>query len=902
MSVVLVHPTILPLLTKVIDFTNFMVFERKSCCNFRLHFNRSISNNKTQHMNRSVALALATSFLFCSFLVFAQGNPPQSGTGTVTPPSFPGSGRSSSSGPRPYSEIITSKAKTDKGLLVTHRVEDKYYFEIPDSLLNREILIVNRISKAPAGARAGFLGYAGDQISENVITFERGPNNKLFLRSISYQEVGKDSAGMYQSVRNSNLQPIAASFDIKALAMDSVTKAKGSVIEMTDYIMGDNDILFFDARVKRALGITSYQRENSYITDVRSFTKNVEVRTVKTYIRTPSSSLGSSATPSISFGPATGTPTTFELNSSMVLLPGIAMKPRYFDPRVGFFATSYTDFDANPQGVEQIKMITRWRLEPKPEDVEKYLKGELVEPQKQIVYYIDPATPRKWVSYLIQGVNDWNVAFEKAGWKNAITARVAPTDDSSWSLEGAGYSAIVYKPSDVANASGPNVHDPRSGEILESHINWYHNVMNLVRDWYIVQTAAVDPRARSLRFPDSLMGQLIRFVSSHEVGHTLGLRHNYGSSSTVPVENLRNKAWVEANGHTPSIMDYARFNYVAQPEDNISEKGLFPRIGDYDKWAIEWGYRWMPQAKTPEDEVPLLNKMTIEKLKDKRYWFGTEIDFDDPRGQNEDLGDNAAKASGYGIKNLQRIIAKLPEWTKEPNKDYSGLNEIYGQVVSQFNRYMGHVAKSIGGIYTTPKTVEQSGTVVEFVPEAKQKEAMLFLQQQLFKTPKWIVDNNISNYIGTNKLTTIGNIQNNILSRLISNNTFNKLFRFEAEGKNAYTAAKMLTDLRRGIWSELTTHQSIDIYRRSLQKSFVESLNKIVSPEPGGTFVLTPLGFSASASTSKTSDAISIAKAQLRSLASDIRTALPAYKDAASRAHLQDELDRIAQALNPPRQ
>ena len=371
----------------------------------------------------------------------------------------------------------------------------------------------------------------------------------------------------------------------------------------------------------------------------------------------------------------------------MVLLPKVPMKPRYFDPRVGYFATGYTDFDANPQGIEEIRMITRWRLEPKPEDVEKYKRGELVEPQKQIVYYIDPATPRKWVPYLIQGVNDWNVAFEKAGFKNAITAKVAPVNDPTWSLEDASHSAIVYKPSDVANASGPHVHDPRSGEILESHINWYHNVMNLVRDWYFIQTAAVDPEARTLRFPDSLMGQLIRFVSSHEVGHTLGLRHNWGSSSTVPVENLRNKAWVEANGHTPSIMDYARFNYVAQPEDNISEKGLFPRIGDYDKWAIEWGYKWMPDANTPEDEVPILNKMTMEKLKDKRYWFGTETDQDDPRGQNEDLGDNAMKASAYGIKNLQRILVKLPEWTKEANKDYSSLNEMYQQLVAVWQIY-----------------------------------------------------------------------------------------------------------------------------------------------------------------------------------------------------------------------
>jgi hypothetical protein len=844
-------------------------------------------------LNRRVAVAVATGFLLSSTLSYGQGNRGQNSR-TTPPAGTPAAPRPASTGPKPYAEVITPKAVTDRGLFTTHKVEDKYYFEISDSMLGREILVVNRIAKAPAGDRAGFLGYAGDQISENVISFEKGPNNKIFLRTISHQEVGTDSSGMYQSVRNSNLQPINAAFDIKAFHNDSVFHSNSYVIDVTDYIMGDNDVLFFDARIKRALGLTQYQKDNSYIETIKAFPKNVEIRTIKTFMRTAPPRPGQPASPM----PQAGSPSTFELNSSMVLLPDVAMKPRLFDPRVGYFATGYTDFDLNPQGIEEVRMITRWRLEPKPEDVDRYLRGELVEPKKQIVYYIDPATPRKWVPYLIDGVNDWNVAFEKAGFKNAIVAKLAPVNDPAWNLEGAGFSAIVYKPSDVANASGPHVHDPRSGEILESHINWYHNVMNLVRDWYFVQTAAVDPRARSLRFPDSLMGQLIRFVSSHEVGHTLGLRHNYGSSSTIPVENLRNKAWVEANGHTPSIMDYARFNYVAQPEDSISDKGLFPRIGEYDKWAIQWGYKWTPPSVSPQEEVAMLNKMTIEKLKDKRYWFGTESDPDDPRAQNEDLGDNAMLASSYGIKNLKTIVSHLPQWTSEPNKDYSGLNELYGQVVTQFNRYMGHVTKNIGGIQTTPKMVEQPGVVVEFVPEAKQKEAMQFLQQQLFKTPMWIVDNKISEYTGSNKLTTISNIQNGILNRLISNNTFNKLFRFEAESKNAYTATEMLTDLRKGIWSELAARKPVDIYRRSLQKAFVESLDKIVNPKPAPT-TGQPSFASASSAYNETSDAISIAKAQLKMLASEIRAALPAYKDASSRAHLQDVLDRIDTSLNP---
>src|SRR4030095_12061384 len=364
---------------------------------------------------------------------------------------------------------------------------------------------------------------------------------------------------------------------------------------------------------------------------------------------------------------------TFELNSSIVLLPKNPMRPRYYDDRVAYFTTEFTDFDADPQGVKDISIITRWRLEPKDEDMEKFRRGELVEPKKPIIYYIDPTTPEKWVPYLIQGVNDWQKAFEKAGFKNAIMAKRAPTkaEDSTWSLEDARNSAMVYKPSDIPNATGPHVHDPRSGEIIESHINWYHNVMRLLRNWYMIQASPSDSRSHKMVFDDELMGQLIRFVSSHEVGHTLGLPHNFGSSSGVPVENLRNKAWVEANGHTPSIMDYARFNYVAQPEDNIGPAGIYPRIGEYDKWAIEWGYRLIPEAATPEAEIPILDKWIEAKANDKRYYYGRQGQPDDPRDQSEAIGDNAMKASAYGIKNLQRIVPNLIDWTKTPNDAYT---------------------------------------------------------------------------------------------------------------------------------------------------------------------------------------------------------------------------------------
>ncbi len=842
--------------------------------------------------NRFLSLTLLITIL--SLTVTAQKKqPPTPAQPANTTPKAPAVPKS---GPKPYNEVITNKASTDAGLFLIHKLDDKYFLEIPDSILNRDILVVNRISKAAAGMRNFFVGYAGDMIGSNVIRFENGPNHKLFLKKVSFDEISKDSTQpMFRAVNNSNVLPIVASFDIQSLATDST----GTVIDFTSYISGDNDVLFFSTNAKTAFQVGSYQSDKSYILDIKSYPLNVEIKTVKTYSKagTPpvQGRTTSNSSQSIMY--------TIELNSSLVLLPRTPARQRFFDPRVGYFARSYTDFDANPQGVKEVSIIVRWKLEPKTEDIEKYMRGELVEPKKQIVYYIDPATPKKWVPYLIQGVNDWQAAFEKAGFKNAIIAKLAPTsqEDSTWSLEDARYSAIVYKPSIIANASGPNVHDPRSGEILESHINWYHNVMTLLRKWYFVQCAPTDPRARKMTFDDELMGQLIRFVSSHEVGHTLGLRHNFGSSSTVPVENLRNKQWVEAHGHTPSIMDYARFNYVAQPEDNIDETGLFPRIGDYDKWAIEWGYRWYPEAKTPEDETPILNKLTIEKLKDKRLWFGTETNPDDPRSQNEDLGDNAMLAGAYGIKNLQRIIPNLIEWTKEPDKDYENLSDMYSEVTTQFGRYLGHVAKNIGGIYETPKFVEQPGVVYEFVPASRQKEAMAFLNKQLFTTPAWLINNEILNRIGNTGISVISQRQDAILNRLINTTTISKLLSMEAEenGK-AYRATDMLTDLSTGIWSELKSRKPIDIYRRNLQKAYVERIRQIVNP-PNTSFggIFFSIGSPAAMTDTKKSDIISVLKGNLREIRAEIKSAYPGIDDKMTKYHLQDLADRIDQILNP---
>jgi len=841
------------------------------------------------YCNKKISLA----FLAQSFALFVTAQQPPS-----IPPAGAGATAPSAAkpGPKPYKDVITDKAKTSKGLFIVHKVDDKYYFELPNKLLGRDILIINRVSKSSVESPKAFGGYAGDQIAENVIRFEKGPNNKIFLKNISYNVNPDSSKAMYRSVMNSNIQPIALAFDTKAYAPDSL--GGGAVIDITDNITADNEIFGFAGFAKSQFMVGGFQPDKSYIVSVRPYPTNVEITTVKTFSKS-----GGSPSPGLPPSPPSQATVTLEMNSSLLILPEKPMKQRYEDNRVGFFSSGYTDYDANPQGVKDINFINRWRLEPKPEDMEKYKRGELVEPAKPIVYYIDPTTPKKWVPYLIQGINDWQGAFEKAGFKNAIMGKEAPTkeQDSTWSLEDARNSAIIYKPSAVENAYGPSTVDPRSGEIMESHIGWFHNVMKLLRDWYMIQAGAIDPRARKMVFDDELMGQLIRFVSSHEVGHTLGLPHNFGSSSGVPVENLRNKAWVEANGHTPSIMDYARFNYVAQPEDNISAAGIYPRIGEYDKWSIEWGYKLIPDVETPEAEVPILDKWVEAKANDKRYYFGRQGQPDDPRDQSECIGDNAMKASAYGIKNLQRILPNLINWTKEPNEDYGGLSEVYDQLTGQFRRYIGHVCYNFGGVYETLKKNNQAGNVYEYVSKETQKEAADFISKQVFTTPTWLISRDIASKTGVNSTTTILSIQEGALNRMLSTATMNKMLNAEAAlGSQAYTVNDLLSDLRQSVFTELVTKKPIDLYRRNLQKSYVERLGSIINPpaaQQGGlTFTF---GNATPVMDTKKSDILSYLKGHARELKAAIDAAAAGATDKATKYHLQDLSDRLRKTLDP---
>lgn len=785
---------------------------------------------------------------------------------------------------QPFEKVITSKAVSDEGIITVHKVEDKYYFEIPDKALKKEFLVVTRLTKAGAEMRMGTVGYAGDQISQNVISFEKGPNDKVFLRSISYVDYAKDStSAMYKTVMRNNVNSIEQAFDIKAFGKEK----NSTVIDVTDFINADNDVVSFDTRFKKGFRVGAFQKDKSFVNFVKSFPTNIEINTTKTYNRSAGEASPIPGAPK----PEVSGNYTVEVNSSIILLPENKMQARYFDPRVGYFTVGYTDFDENPQGVERVSLVKRWRLEPKAKDLEKYKRGELVEPEKPIVFYIDPLTPKKWIPYLIQGVNDWQKAFEKAGFKNAIYAKVPNAkEDPEWSLEDARFSAIVYKPSDVPNASGPSIADPRTGEILESHINWYHNVMKLLNDWYFVQASPNDPRARKVDFDDELMGQLIRFVSSHEVGHTLGLRHNFGSSSTVPVENLRNKAWLKANGHTPSIMDYARFNYVAQPEDNVGEAGLMPRIGDYDDWAIEWGYRRFYNYNSPEKEKAHLNKWVMEKLQNPRLWFGTETNPYDPRSQSEQVGDNPMLAGKYGVKNLQRIMENIEAWSTKPNEDYSSLNNRFTQISGQFARYLGHVSKYIGGVKETPKMVEQKGAIYELVSKSEQKEALKFLSENVFTTPNWLLKTSVLTKIDKSPVEVVENLQKTVLNRVLSEGVLNKLYEGESLDANAYAVYDYLQDIKNSVFAELKSSSKIDIYRRNLQKNFVETLiarTQASKPSTGRN----------AETVSDNSDVKSLTRGVLREIKADASKNAQNAQDAVTKYHLEDLVYRIDKAL-----
>jgi len=716
-----------------------------------------------------------------------------------------------------------------QGLFSVAQNEKDWYLEIPDSLLGRRFLAITRFVSNTPGARE----YGGEEVNESMLYWEKAVNGNLLLRSDVLSIAGAAGDAIDKAVKVSAENPIVASFKPEKKASEGTTRIKANSL-----FEGDTQVFSFDPRTKKQYNLGGIKADASFITSARTYPINTEVTVTKTYSYNQPAGNGSGplASGTLPAGRETGV-VTVVLNTSMILLPEVPMQQRYFDARVGYFANGYRLFTDEQQGVENIRFITRWRLEARPEDVEKQKRGELVEPVKPIVYYIDPATPKQWRKYLIAGVNDWQAAFEQAGWKNAIRAEEWPEDNPDMSLEDARFSVIRYLASPVANAYGPNVHDPRSGEIIESHIGWYHNVMTLVHDWYQVQAGAIDPRARFIKYDEELMGDLIRFVSSHEVGHTLGLRHNKGSSSFTPVEKLRDKAWVEANGHTVSIMDYARFNYVAQPEDNISKEGIYPRINLYDKWAIEYGYKPTYISDAKEDHL-WWNKEIVARLEaEPRLWFGGEGNDQDPRAQSEDLGDDAVAASEYGILNLQRIIGQLPEWNTEEANMFTNLDRMYDAVVAQYGRYMGHVAQNIGGRYITNRSVEQPGPKYQPVPREHQKKCLAFLNERVFTRPAWLVEQPYIFTLTDNPDKQLYPLVNNVVSAslLVSLDRMDRMDQFARADASNYSAQEYLKDLHGMIFTELDKGKKVDSYRRFLQTRFVTVALEVVNSARGKT-------------------------------------------------------------------
>ena len=713
-----------------------------------------------------------------------------------------------------YEEIITKDAITDDGLFKVHKVKDKYYYEIADSLLGRDMLMVTRIVKM-----ATELPLNRHKMSEQVLKWEKFDNN-IFLKQASYSKFANDSLPISIAVSNSNFEPIISSFKIAVENKEN----NSHVIDVTSLYKSDIKIFGFPQSSRKGYKITSLDSKLSFIESIRSFPLNIETKHIKTY-KSSNSRNGQ---------------ISMVLNNSMILLPKEPMKRRYFDQRVGWFTSAQTDYGIDNQEAETVRYLDRWRLEIKDEDIDKFKNGELVEPKKPIVYYLDPATPEKWRKYLKDGIEDWNVAFEAAGFKNAVIVKYPPTkeEDPDWSPEDVRYSTVRYLASPSLNANGPHVSDPRSGEIIESDINWYHNVMKLLRNWYFVQTAAVNPDSRGVEFKYEVMGELIRFVSSHEFGHTIGLPHNMGSSSAYPVDSLRSATFTKKYGTSPSIMDYARFNYVAQPGDEgvalMPSQWNTPNVGVYDIYSVKWGYKPILDVSV-EEEKSILKSWIMEKANDLKYRFGSAGI--DPSSQTEDLGDDAVKASEYGIANLKRIMPKLMEWTTKDGETYNELGYMYGQVLGQFGRYMGHVSNNIGGIYQYYKTSDQDGAVYTHVKKSRQQNCMNFLHSQLFETPKWMINKEILNKIEFAGITNrIRSTQSRTLNSLLDFGKMARLIENEAiNGKNAYSLIEMMTDLRKGIFNEVYKNKTIDVYRRNLQLAYLDRISYLMSNEQGST-------------------------------------------------------------------
>jgi hypothetical protein len=811
--------------------------------------------------------AVALSLAMASYGTFAQ-DPPQD------PPAGGGRGQQSREPQiRPYERVITSEAKTDDGLFKVHRIGDRLYYEIPQNMLGREMLWVSQIKRTTLGA-----GYGGQAAGNRVVKWERR-GDRILLRSVSYEVVADPSSPIAKAVEAANNNPIIMAFNVEA------EKDGNAVIDVTRLFT--TDVPEFSGRTR--VGARTFDTSRSFVDRAVSFPENIEVEATHTYNNPPAENAGRGGAPAPGGGRGRGQTLrpgshTVVMHYSMVLLPEKPMMPRLYDHRVGYFSTAKYDYSLDEHRATQRRYITRWRLEKKDPN------AALSEPVKPITYYIDPATPKKWVPYLKAGVESWNVAFEAAGFKNAVVAREAPTpeEDPDWSPEDARYSVIRWLPSTIENASGPHIHDPRTGEILETDIQFYHNVMNLARNWYFVQVAPLDPRAQKLPLPDDLMGKLIQYVAAHEVGHTLGFQHNMKASSMYTLAQVRDPKWVKENGHTPTLMDYSRFNYVAQPEDKIAVEDLIPKIGPYDKWATMWGYKPIPGAKTPDDEKKTLDEWARQQ--DQTPWlrFSTQGSAGtDPGELTEAVGDeDAVQATTLGMKNLERVAnILLSATTTRPGEPYDDLEEVYGRMLGQWALEMNHVAAIVGGYNSQQKHIGQNGVRFNLIPKAKQQGAVAYLVNNAFHAPKWALNPEILRRIEpVGVLDRIESAQTRVLNSLLSSARINRLVEQEAiDGPAAYAPLDFLEDVRKGIFSEVYSGsaQPIDAYRRNLQRAYVETLsNRVNGPQ------------------AQSDDVRAFFRGELKTLEADLQRYQLA-SDRATMLHIEDLKQQIARALDP---
>src|SRR2546422_84576 len=779
---------------------------------------------------------------------------------------------------RPYNQVITPGAVTDSGVFIVHRIAEKLFYEIPKAMFGRQFLLVADQRGTIRGVR-----YAGEEISNRIVVWER-MGNKVFLRIVSYAMRADSNQPVARAVRLSNIAPIILSFDVASWHMpDSAAVIEATKLFTTD--VPELNLRQSGVRVRRM------DPTRSVVERARSFPRNVEVSALQTF-----------EVDSVP-GPAGGPPTrslnsiTMLMNYSMVLLPEHPMMGRLCDDRVGYFNLSFENYDNDRVSGPRRCFIQRFRLEAKAPN------AAVSDPIQPIVWYIDPATPAKWVPWLIKGVEMWEPVFRAAGFSNAITAKVAPVDDPNFDLDDARNSTIRWLPSTIENAYGPRLSDPRSGEIMNANIGFYHNVTSLVEAWYWTQAGAADPRARQLPFPDSLMGLMVAYVATHEVGHSLGLRHNMVASTYYPVDSLRSRSFTcRMKGTSPSIMDYARYNYVAQPGDSAC---LMQGIGPYDYFAIDWGYRHIPAAGSPDAERPILD--SLARLQDAQPWDRWIGDGEpvDPRIITEALGDDPVKASGYGVRNIKRLVPMLiPATTGDRLDNYDRLDDMYTELINQWAREMNHVAVVVGGVYQFTKYASQSGRVYQPVPRAKQVEAVQFLNDNVFTTPSFFFDPEILRRIEpTGFVERVRARQTAVLNLLFQDGRLSRLAEQSATQPGSYTIADLFADVPRGAFSEFGGGGGpvrVDEYRRNLQRAFVDQMERLIStplvtPLPPG---FTPFpGFNAPPP--RPADARAQARLELVDLQGTLRTALPRAADRATRAHIVDLQARINQILNP---